>query len=130
MKVLAKIIAGGALVSSLLAASGALACSYYIDEAKIKSDLAAKVVEHFNLSEQNVTATNVTKFNWWESKPTPMCPEELTYEATVSVSFVSDDALTHGCTAIAKVTKVEPWTPEHKPATYTFDTLQAPTCLE
>lgn len=61
------------------------ACSYSIDEAKKSVEL--QKVALASLGDYEVLSTSVSNFSFYESKPTQMCPEEITYNAVVTVSF-------------------------------------------
>jgi hypothetical protein len=118
-------------VVSAVSSGAALACSYYIDPVAVKNDLAAATLTKLKVNIEDVTKVKFTDFGFFESKPTPMCPEEMTYFGTIRVNFTNvQDPLTKGCTAEVKVTKVATWSPQGVPDKTTFEVLQSPTCLE
>jgi hypothetical protein len=121
-----------ALIGMMMASVSplALACSYYINETAVKNDLGAKLLTELKISIDDVTSVEVSDFSFFESKSTPMCPDEMTYLSTFQISFNNaSDPLAKGCVAIAKVTKVEPWV-EGLETTYSYEIIQSPTCLQ
>lgn len=90
--------------------STAEACSYYINEVQKRNELIAAAASHKNLELTDVKKVAIADFQWFESKPTPMCPEELTYVATVSLKYVDNTAtFPRSCTTNLKATKIENW---------------------
>lgn len=81
-----------------------LACMYVIDEAKKSAEL--KAVALASLGDVTVINSDVSNFKFFESKPTPMCPEEMTYTAEVAATFRRG---TDACIVRLSVKKVEPW---------------------
>ncbi len=110
-----RIIATLALISALLGSSHALACSYVVDDLATKNELAAKALTELEIDITDDVSIAISDYNWWESKPTPMCPEELTFTATVTVGH-------NQCFQTVKVTKVSPWTGQ--PETFSFEVSQ------
>lgn len=93
-----------ALVLMTFQSYTAYACTYDINKEQKSEEL--KEVALADLVGENIISAQVVKFSYYESKPTPMCPEEMTYEATINVYFKS--GMTK-CYADVKVTKVESW---------------------
>jgi len=92
-------------VTLILLSKSAHACRYVIEKTKKIDELQRVALANFadkkNLSVQNYS------FSYFESKPTPMCPEELTYEASYNVVYTDNSSK---CFADIKVKKVESWT--------------------
>lgn len=59
-----------------------------------------------SLSHFRINDAIISSFRFYESKSTPMCPEELTYEAKIKVSYKDN---TMKCTMALFVKKVESW---------------------
>lgn len=108
----------------LVGASVANACSYHIDEVKKSAELQSVAVA--SLGEAKVLTTAVSKFSFFESKPTPMCPDEMTYNAVVTASFEQNGRI---CTVELAVKKVEPWAKSDLD-TYTVEGRKNATCKE
>lgn len=88
----------------LTVANSANACTYKIDEA-VKSAELQKVALS-SLGNITVLSSSVSNFSFFESKPTPMCPEELTYNGVVTASI---KYLQSTCIVKLDVKKVESW---------------------
>ncbi len=101
------------------------ACSYVINDIGAKNDLAAAALTHLGVNIDQLNHTEVSQYRWFESKPTPMCPEEITYESTFKFGYELSSLV--GCSASVKVTKIEPWKAGKKPS-YQFDVVSAPSC--
>ena len=101
-------ILGLFLLGTILANfSNASACSYQIDEKAKKAELTEVAKASLGLVKTDkFYGAEVTDFKFWESKPTPMCPEELTYELTSTLRFKKG---MNDCLADLKVVKIEPW---------------------
>ena len=95
-------------------AKQASACSYEIDQAKKSAEL--KKVAIASLGVSKIFQSKVSNFSYFESKPTPMCPEELTYVATVTASYKYG---LNVCDVELSVKKVEPWGNKTDLDTYT-----------
>ena len=96
-----------ALASGLsLAASNAQACTYRVDSAQISNELLQIGRAQFS---KGLTSSSVKNFSYFESKPTPMCPEEMTYTATVTIEQETSNSI---CRGDVQVKKVDPWTDE------------------
>jgi hypothetical protein len=80
------------------------ACSYQIDEAKKSTELRKVAIA--NLGGSKILSSSVSDFSFFESKPTRMCPDELTYNATVTVSYKNG---LNECSVELAVKKVESW---------------------
>jgi len=80
------------------------ACSYHIDEAKKSAELEKVAVA--SLGGLKILSSSAGNFSFFESRPTSMCPDELTYNAVVTVSY--EDEL-NMCTVELAVKKVESW---------------------
>ena len=119
--ILKGLIASAALIS----ANNALACTFVINDIAVKNDLAAHLLTELGVTVAQVNHVEISDYDWHISIPTPMCPEELTYTATYDVSFERSELV--GCSAKAKVTKVEPWTAEGRDS-YTVEFAQAASC--
>lgn len=91
-------------VALILLSKSAHACSYIIEKTK-KIDELQKVALA-NLSDKKNLSVQNYSFSYFESKPTPMCPEELTYEASYHVVYNDNPSK---CFADIKVKKVESW---------------------
>jgi len=93
------------LVSIIVVQSNvSMACSYVIDEPKKIEELQRVALA--NLGEKDVMAVQAYGFSYFESKPTPMCPDELTYEASYDVVYKYG---LNKCFATVKVKKIESW---------------------
>lgn len=101
------------------------ACSYVINDVGAKNDLAAAALTHLGVTIDKLHSTEVSQYRWFESKPTPMCPEEITYESTYKLGYELSSLV--GCSATVKVTKIEPWKPG-KRTEYKFEVLSAQSC--
>lgn len=86
----------------------AFACTYRIDEEAKSKEL--KTVALAYLGDSKITSVVVDSFSFFESKPTAMCPEELTYKAEITVAFSN---ATSNCVANLKVTKIESWVEDY-----------------
>ncbi len=101
MKALLLLLAAGVSIANI---NSAKACSYYIDQVKKTAEL--EKVALATLEGSTILSSTVNSFSFFESKPTPMCPEELTYNATFAVNY--NDGL-NNCIAELKIKKVESW---------------------
>ncbi len=95
---------GAFLTLALVNTNYANACSYQIDEAKTTVEL--KKIALASLGGSKILSSSVSGFSFFESKPTPMCPEELTYNAVVTASYQYG---LNTCTVELSVKKVESW---------------------
>jgi len=59
-----------------------------------------------SLGDSKALSSSIDNFSFFESKPTPMCPEELTYNAVVTASYKYG---LNNCTVELAVKKVESW---------------------
>lgn len=99
-----------ATLSGLTLSIGAEACSYYINEIQKKNELTAAAASHLQLELSVVSKNSVESFSWVESKPTPMCPEELTYRALVTLEYEDPTAtFPRPCVSQMTVVKIEDW---------------------
>jgi len=99
-----KFVLSGIFLSSLLSVSSAEACTYVIDQDAKSAEL--KQVALASLGSVTLLEASVVDFTYHESKPTPMCPKELTYQATINVAY--ENGL-NTCDVALAVVKVEPW---------------------
>ncbi len=100
------------------------ACSYIIDEAEMKRELETVVAAGL----KGVTKVSVvtTEFSFYESKPTPMCPEEMTYTAKVSVRYGMGETR---CQEEFSIKKIESWSPPGENV-YTVSGGKFPRCFK
>lgn len=90
--------------------SQAIACSYYINQVEKKNELMAAAASHLNVSLEDTTQFKVRGFNFFESKPTPMCPEEMTYNLTFDLAYMDTTALRPTqCSVTLEAKKIEDW---------------------
>lgn len=92
-------------VFSLFTANSALACSFFIDDARVNAELTKVAVA--SLGDVEVLSAEATDMNWVISKPTIMCPEELTYNAKIDVVYESG---LNQCAGQLTIKKIESWT--------------------
>ncbi len=124
----AMFLAGLGVVGTMAISSNALSCSYFIHQIGQKNDLAAATASHLNVSLEDVTSLRITEYRFWESIPTPMCPEEITHEATIELTYNDVTALVPTvCDAKFKATKLDNW--ESNTATYRYDELHPRSCV-
>ena len=90
-------------LATALFSLGASACSYFVDQEKAKTELTK--IALLALGEEKAEVINAT-FSFFESRPTLMCPEEMTYVSEVEVQLQRDGST---CRGLLKATKVEPW---------------------
>jgi hypothetical protein len=88
-----------------LTANLANACSYAINEVKKSAELQSVALG--SIDGEKILSSAVSKFSYFESKPTPMCPDELTYNAIVSATY---EVGMNVCSVELKIKKVESWT--------------------
>ncbi len=106
----------------------AQACSYYIDKAKKSNELQKVVLA--SLGEVRIQSVSVKDFSFFESKPTPMCPEEMTYNATVAVTYKpANQNSSELCSGDITIKKIEPWT-KSGVDTYSVSGKKAVVCVE
>lgn len=113
-------------VLTLVAAKNASACSYFIDEEAVKGELI-KVVEAGLNTTDKILGSKVSEFSWRESISTPMCPEELTFEATVVT--MTDDGGGLPCHLATQITKIADWASDTPQATYKVKAIGSPSCM-
>lgn len=101
------------------------ACTYLINDIGAKNDLAAAALTHLGVSIDQLRNTEVSEYRWFESKPTPMCPDEITYESTFKFGYELSSLV--GCSASVKVTKIDPWG-NGKLSQYKFDVISPQSC--
>ena len=124
MKNLALFIASMALGATL--ASPALACTYYINQIEKKNELMAASASLLKVSLEDTKQLEVRGFSFYESKPTPMCPAEMTYKGVVSMTYMDTTALRPTqCSVVLEVKKIEDWVSHIEQ--YEFDSAQ-PAC--
>lgn len=80
------------------------ACSYMIDGVSKSAEL--EKVALASLGDVKILDSALSDFSFFESKPTPMCPEELTFSLTLSVAY---ESAMNVCAGQLKITKIEPW---------------------
>lgn len=85
------------------------ACSYAVNEVGIKNQLAAHFLTTLNIGIDEVLTQvqklEISNFSYFESKPTMMCPEEMTYSMNINIKYMGSGY----CMASALVTLVEGW---------------------
>jgi hypothetical protein len=98
------IIASVCVVCAIANINIASACSYQIDQAKKIAELTK--IAYASLEPAIIRTHTVNNFSFFESKPTPMCPEEMTYSADVSIGY---EVGTTYCWVDLTVKKIESW---------------------
>lgn len=98
----------------LLAGEMSLACTYHVDKESRNQEMLtlAKVsIDKGNVEKIKYETIETANFYFFESKPTPMCPDELTFVAEYAITYHENDYDPHGwkCKGSVKVTKIEPW---------------------
>ncbi len=95
--------------SVLSFASKSHACTYMVDELGKKNELASYFLTTMNIGIDEVfskvTKLEIKDFSFFESKSTPMCPEEMTYSAQIEMAYFDNGY----CFANTVVTLVEGW---------------------
>jgi hypothetical protein len=102
-----KLMIFSAITLVLASAVPAQACSYFIDMAKKGEEL--KAVALAGLQYEQLVSAEVKSAKFFESKPTRMCPDEITYDATIDVAYRTRMNM---CIVSLQVRKVEPWDTE------------------
>ena len=117
------------LILSFLGVRSTDACSVApLDPIAEKNDLTVQVLNRIGVSIDNATGVQIDDYAG-EYIWTPMCPKGYKSEAKLTVSFIDvNDPLTKGCTTIVKVYKSYIY--EDGMFSYTFNDIQAATCLE
>jgi hypothetical protein len=94
-----------AVLATLLCMQSALACRYYIDENQASKELvqiAIAAVESGNSTFKVVSHQKMT-FDFFESKPTAMCPEEITITAEFYMTAKTRSGNCHGVVEVIKI---------------------------
>ena len=105
----------------------AFACSYWVDNLAEKNVLMGAVATHLKVSLEHTQDLRVTEYKWWESISTPMCPEELTFEAKVTIDWTPPDTESEMlCKATVFVTRIDSW--KGDPDRFEFKILAGPEC--
>ena len=99
------------------------ACSYTVDQAAMKKELETVVAA--GLKGVTKVSAVTTEFSYYESKPTPMCPEEMTYTAKVSVRYRTGETR---CQEEFNIKKIESWSPSGE-SVYTLSKGIFPRCF-
>lgn len=100
------------------------ACSYTIDQAAMKKELETVVAA--GLKGVTKVSAVTTEFSYYESKPTPMCPEEMTYNAKVSVRYGTGATR---CQEDFSIKKIESWSATGENV-YTVSGSRLPRCFK
>ena len=120
MKVMHAVV-GVALSCAASFATQASACTYFVDNQAAENDLAAAAVSHLGASLAYVEDLSIDHFRWFESISTPMCPQELTFEATVTVTYQNNlGTFPEDCKATVSVVRVDDWTTNIETFTFTI----------
>ncbi|MGE0174991.1 MAG: hypothetical protein AB7T49_19515 [Oligoflexales bacterium] len=113
-----------ALISGMSAQ--AFACSYYIDNLQKRNELIAAVASELKVGLETTTKLAIDSYKWWESIPTPMCPDELTFIANVKVEYITIGETSDKCAAYLAVTKKENW--KENSDSFSFEKLSEVVC--
>lgn len=100
------------------------ACSFTVDQAAMKKELETVVAA--GLKGVTKVSAVTTEFSYYESKPTPMCPEEMTYTAKVSVRYGAGETR---CQEEFSIKKIESWSPSGENV-YTVSGGKFPRCFK
>jgi hypothetical protein len=111
-KIINLILASSTMIFSLTA----FPCSYFINEVAAQNDLIASASTELQAGLQDWKSISLKSFRWYESISTPMCPEEMTFEATVMFEYKTSGVA--DCYQTISVKRVDNWTNQDQ--TYTF----------
>lgn len=113
----------GAVALAFGVSGNASACTFIIDDNAEQNDLIASAVSHLGLSLSEVSEIGSSAYSWTITKPTPMCPEEITHTAEVTFSYTNEEG--QACVAELSVTKADSWVSAYD--RYSFE--GTPTCV-
>lgn len=120
-----KIFFAALSVGFAVMASQGEACSYFIDELAAKNRLVAAVATEHGATLDALDIQAIDGFCWYESKSTPMCPDEITYKARIAFSLKGSAT---GPIHLVNVTEIDSWE-DHGYKTYAFASSAAlPVC--
>jgi hypothetical protein len=92
--------------------NSAFACTYFINEITAKKELTAVVEATLKAGNDNASVeAEIVSFKWFESISTPMCPEELTFEAELNVrkQIIHSSGYRQTCMGTVNIVKTEDW---------------------
>ena len=116
-----------ATIVALTISPKSFACSYFINPIAVENELGALGLTNLEVPLSELRSIEFSNVRWWESVSTPMCPEEMTYEASFQVKW-QKKASKEICSAAVKVTKTEPWIGEDRSPEIKIETLSGPNC--
>ena len=118
-----KTFIGATLVSLVVTFSQASACSFFISDIVEKNNIIASTASHFQIEVAEAYEIEISDYEWFVSIPTPMCPEEITHQASVKFHYYSAEEQ-RNCVVEVDVVKKDNWENQTK----TYDYVGEPVC--